>query len=311
MRIRDLDPSLLRAFVAIVDAGSFGKAAKQLNRTQSALSMQISRLEDLVDAELFDRSVRPVALMPAGETLIPFARDILATNDAAIEQIRDDKLAGQVRLGIMEDIAATQLGPIIGDFLRDRPGVLVEVQTGITATMLDRLGSDYDILVAMTPAGHDGGEFIYRGEAVWGAASTFDIGIDPLPVALYPHECLFRKWAVNALDSAQRHWRMALLSASLGSVTEAVRAGWCISVFKDCTFPQDLCVLPAEAWLPELPEFEIRLFRAPVVRSPAAHVLADTLVSRLTVSSANIKRRRRICAGAEPPSPLPLSSGSV
>lgn len=262
--VRDLDPSLLRAFVAVVDAGTFSRAARRLNRTQSTLSMQIKRLEELVDADLFDRGSRPPTLTPAGEKLVSYARELVSLNDTALEDIRSGQVSGQVRLGLMEDIATTRLAPLLGRFHKDHPDVLVEVETGLTSEFIDMLGSRFDILVIMTGRDFIGGDLLYRGKTVWGAAPGFDPHAHQvLPVALSRHGCLFRTWATAALDRSGRRWHTGLVSTSVGAVTAAVRAGWCVSVFKDVTLPDDLSILGASDGLPALPDFEIRLLRAP------------------------------------------------
>lgn len=280
--MRDIDTGLLRAFVAIVDAGTFSRAARRLNRTQSTLSMQIKRLEDLVETPLFDRGPRPPQLTPAGEALLSYAREMVAINDAALESLRAERIAGQVRLGLMEDYAATRLAPLLGTFLAAHPDVQVEVHTGLTGRFLDELGSRFDLVVAMLPAGEHEGELLCRGRSVWAAAASFDAQAPgPLPLALYQPGCLFRKWATDALDTAGRRWRLGLVSSSLGAVTAAVQEGWCLSVFKDSMLPPGLRVLDTRDGLPALPDFEIRLLRAPSARTRAAKQLAGFLAERL------------------------------
>jgi len=280
--MRDIDTTLLRAFVGVVDSGTFSRAARRLNRTQSALSMQIRRLEEIVEAPLFERTVRPPLITPAGEALLSHARQILAINDAALSTVRATEAAGQVRLGIMEDVAATHLAPILGAFLTRHPAVRVEVHTGLTNGFVAQLGTQFDIVVAMLRAGQAEGEPLRRGASVWAAAPGFAPDRhEALPLALFPHGCLFRKWATDALDAAGRPWRLGLVCSSLGGVTAAVREGWALSVFKDTTLPPDLRTLGPEDGLPVLPDHEIRLFRAPSARAGAAGALADHLAASL------------------------------
>lgn len=284
--MRDLDTGLLRAFLAVIDAGGFTRAARRLNRTQSTLSMQIRRLEELVEAPLFDRTLRPARPTAAGEALAPYARELVALHDAAYQSLRGEGVAGQVRLALMEDYAATRLAPLLGAFGQRHPQVQVEVHTGLTAELAETLGTRCDLLVAMRPAGDgagDGaGELLYRGRSLWAAAPGFEARADePLPLALYRPGCLFRQWAAAALDAAGRRWRPALVSTSIGAVAAAVRAGWCLSVFKDSALPEGLVALGEAEGLPALPDFEIRLLRAPGARSPAARALAGFLAERL------------------------------
>ena len=244
--------------------------------------MQIKRLEELVDAPLFERAVRPPRVTAAGEALVAYAREMLAINDAALATVRTSEIAGQVRLALMEDYAATRLAPILGQFLDRNPAVQVEVHTGLTGVFLEELGSRHDIVVATTPVGYSDGALLYRGESVWGGAPGFDPAHhDPLPLALYEHGCLFRKWATDALDSAGKRWRMGVVSSSLGAIASAVREGWSTSVFKANTLPAGLIPLGKKDGMPSLPDYEIRLFRAPSAMNGAAGSLAEFLVERL------------------------------
>ncbi len=279
---RDIDTSLLRAFVTAVDTGNFSRAARQLNRTQGALSMQIKRLEELVSAPLFERSVRPPSMTPEGEVLVAFAREILAINDQALETVRTRNLAGNVRLALMEDYAATKLAPLIRAFSAEHEQVQIEVETGLTRELLDQLGSHFDIVIAMVEPGTQEGKLIHRGRSIWAAAPRFKCSShDLLPLALAPHGCLFRQWATRALDAHGKRWRLGLVSSSYSAVVAAAQEGWCLSVFKDSTLPPGLRPLGVDDGLPDLPEFEIRLFSAPSARSGAARKFADFLSNQL------------------------------
>ena len=276
--MHDIDTALLRAFVAVVDTGNFSRAARRLNRTQFALSMQIKRLEDAVETVLFERSVRPPSITPAGELFVAYAREMLALNDAAIKTIKANKTAGQVRLALMEDYASTILAPVLTQFMAENQDVQVEVHTGLTNSFVDQLGVQFDLVIAMVPIGYNDGELLYSGKSVWGGAACFEPRtFDPLPLALNQQGCYFRRWAIASLDNAQRRWQMVLTSSSFGAVVATVREGCSLSVFKDNTLPGDLRQFGVEDGLPELPDFEIRMLRAPSARTGAAHSLASFL----------------------------------
>lgn len=290
--IRDLDPSLLRAFVSIVDAGTFARAAARLNRTQSALSMQVKRLEDVVDATLFDRNNRPPTLTIAGEKLLAYAREIVAVNDAALESLRSDKLSGRVRLGLMEDFATFHLPRMLSKFRRLFPDVLIEVETGLTSEFKEMVGARFDAVIVMTPENGTEGEFLYRGKPLWGGAP----GVDPvehevLHLALYRPGCFFRKWATEALDKAERRWHAQLIANSIGAVAAEVREGGCVSVFKDLTWPGGLCRLGCADGLPDLPNFELRLLRAPSADRGAAKAFADFLGEEVRSLHSDLDQR--------------------
>ena len=236
-----LDPDLLMAFVAVAEQRSFTRAAVLLNRTQSAVSMQIKRLEDRLDVELFNRTKANVDLSPAGEGLLGYARRILALNDEAVGRLAERKVEGVVRLGVMDDYGTCIVPPLLASFLAGYPRIHVEMETGLTSSMPARLGEAYDLVIAMHPEGRGEGEFLRREQAIWATSTSQAVEQqEPLPVALYPQGCLFRKWAIEALDAAKRPWRLAFVSHSLAAVESVVAQGLAVTVVKTGTFPPRL-----------------------------------------------------------------------
>lgn len=277
-----LDPDLLKAFVAVADHRSFTRAAAVMNRTQSAVSMQIKRLEDRLGVELFSRTTVSVDLSSAGEGLLGYARRILKLNDEAVGHLRDHKIQGVVRLGVMDDYGSLVVPPLLSRFVSGYPLIHVEMETGLTATMTDRLGSAFDLVIAMHPEGRGGGEFLRREQAVWAAGVSHPVeALDPLPVALYPQGCLFRKWATEALDKTRRPWRLAFVSHSLAAVEAIAAQGLAVTVVKSGTFPPTLRALSSRDGMPKLPAADIRLHRASNL-SRAASLLADHLVAAIS-----------------------------
>jgi DNA-binding transcriptional LysR family regulator len=269
-----LDPDLLEAFVAVADHRSFTRAAARLNRTQSAVSMQIKRLEQRLGVELFSRTRANVDLNSAGEGLLGYARRILLLNDEAVGRLRDHTVEGVVRLGVMDDYGSLVVPPLLSRFVSGHPLIHVEMETGLTATMTDRLGSAFDLVIAMHPEGRGDGEFLRREQAVWAAGASH-------PVALYPQGCLFRKWAMEALDRAKRPWRLAFVSHSLAAVEAVAAQGLAVTVVKSGTFPSKLRALSERDGMPKLPAADIRLHRASNL-SHAASLLAHHLASAIS-----------------------------
>lgn len=283
----DMDTDLLRAFVAVAETASFTQAARMLNRTQSAVSMQIRRLEDRMAVRLFDRGPGLVALTRDGEVLLGYARRMLELNDEAYRTIAAGAIAGHVRLGAMDDYATRVLPPLLARFADRHPHVYVEVHTGLSLHLLDRLGGDLDLVLAMHPIRSGAGSVVRVENVVWAAPPDRPVEYDdPLPLALYPQGCLFRQWALNALDADARRWRIAYMSPSLGAVEAAVRAGLAISIFKAGTLPDGLRVLGAASDLPPLPSVEIALHRPAGAQTPTASALADFLTSALKPAPA-------------------------
>ena len=258
-----LDPELLKAFVAVADHRSFTRAASQLNRTQSAVSMQIRRLEDRLDVTLFHRTKANVELSPAGEGLLGYARRILSLNDEAVARLREHKVEGMVRLGVMDDYGTSILPPLLASFMAGYPLIHVQMETGLTSTMPARLGEAFDLVIAMHPAGRGDGELLRHEQAVWATSAHQPVEHqDPLPVALYPPGCLFRKWAMEALDGATRRWRLAFVSHSLAAVESIAAQGLAVTVVKAGTFPARLRPLSERDGMPPLPAADICLHRA-------------------------------------------------
>ncbi|WP_316394960.1 LysR substrate-binding domain-containing protein [Bradyrhizobium sp. 33ap4] len=276
-----LDPDLLQAFIAVAEHRSFTRAASALNRTQSAVSMQVKRLEERLQAELFHRSTSSVDLSAAGEGLLGYARRILSLNAEAVGRVREHGTDGRVRLGVMDDYGTMIVPPLLKDFIASYPLIHLEMETGLTSTMTDRLGEAYDLVIAMHPEGRGEGELLRTEQAVWAASAEHRVEeLDPLPVALYPQGCLFRNWAMQALDEANRPWRLAFVSHSLSAVEAIAAQGLAVTVVKSGTFPPTLRRLTARDGMPLLPRAEIRLHRAQNLPH-AASLLADHLVAAL------------------------------
>lgn len=283
----DIDPALWRSLVAVADHGGFTRAARRLNRTQSAVSMQIRRLEDATGLTLFQRGNAEVRLTRDGEGMLSYARRILALQDEALSamavgDIAGRRVAGLVRLGTMDDYATTFLPPLLARFRSEHPEVDIEVHTGLTATMHERVGRDLDLLLGMQPAGTGRGAVLRIEQPVWaiGRGSRAHRA-DPLPLALYPQGCLFREWAFRALDAAGRRWRLAYMSPSLGAVAAAAEAGLAVGVFKAGTLPKGLQRLDARHGLPTLPAAEIALYRPAGRMGQAVDQLGDFLEAGL------------------------------
>src|SRR5436190_145366 len=273
MNLPSLDPDLLRAFVAVAELRSFTRAAAMLNRTQSAVSMQIKRLEDRLGAELFNRTKANVDLSAAGEGLLGYARRILALNEEAVGRLAERKIEGVVRLGVMEDYGTGIVPPLLASFLAGYPRIHIEMVTGLTASMPAGLGETYDLVIAMHPEGRGDGEFLRREQAVWATSPSQAVEQQqPLPVALFPHGCLFRKWAIEALDAARRPWRLAFVSHSLAAVEAIAAQGLAVTVVKTGTFPPRLRPLSDHNGMPRLPAADICLHRAANL-SPAGKLL--------------------------------------
>src|SRR3954462_11389289 len=275
MSTPSLDPDLLRAFVAVVDRRSFTRAAKVLNRTQSAVSSQIKRLEDHVGQTLLDRSTTHVDVTPAGESLVGYARRILSLGEEAVRRLHEHQVEGRVRLGVMEDYGTIHMPGLLKSFALAYPAVEIQMETGLTSAMVERIGPDFDIVIAMHALGERSGTLLAKERASWVESHPLEVKAnEPLPLALYHSGCLFRKWALEALDRSGRAWRLAVISHSLAAVQAGAAEGLAVTVVKQGTRPRSLTVLGKADGLPKLPVAEIRLHTASPL-SPAGRFLAD------------------------------------
>lgn len=280
-----LDPDLLKAFVAVADQRSFTRAAAMLNRTQSAVSMQIKRLEDRLQAELFHRTKANVDLSAAGEGLLGYARRILTLNDEAIGRLRERTVEGVVRLGVMDDYGTLVVPPLIASFVAGYPLIHIEMETGLTSSMTARLGEAYDLVIAMHPEGQGDGEFLRREQAVWAAGPQQAVeGANPL---LLP-------FIRRAACSGNGRWKLSTRHSGPGGLPSSATAwrpsssiamqGLAVTVVKAGTFPSKLRRLSDRDGMPPLPAADIRLHRASNLSRPAS-LLADHLVEALNRQS--------------------------
>lgn len=281
--IRNLDTDLLRSFVAVADSRSFTRAGGALGRTQSAVSMQVKRLEAAVQRKLFERDSRNIALTADGEVLLGYARRMLRINDEVVSRFAEPDLAGLVRVGTPDDYATYLLPPALSRFARSHPQVRVEVSTDNGLDLLPALAEGkLDLALVTHHPRMTGGELIRREPLMWvGSASHATQEEDPLPLAVFPQGCVCRDLALRALEAADRPWRIAYASRSITVLQSAVADGFAISVMEESTISRDLRVLGAAEGLPPLPAVEIALHRAPGSLAAPVQRLAEHIARSL------------------------------
>jgi DNA-binding transcriptional LysR family regulator len=279
---RDLDIDLLRSFMAVAASRNFTRAATEVGRTQSAVSLQIRRLEEITGEALFERSPKSVTITPAGETLILYANRILMANDEVLAHLRQPSTAGLVRLGTPDDYASRLLPPVLAAFTRSNPLTRFEVACDNTVdlvSLLDR--GELDLVVGTHPLSGLSGESVRRETLHWvGAPSFVNDPAEPLPLVLFPQGCACRAEALAALGKIDRAWHVAYSTRSLALIESAVRSGAGVSVMEASTVPSDLRVLDGQPGLPVLPDVMITLHRRPAV-SQAATRAAEFILGAL------------------------------
>lgn len=276
--ITNLPPEMLRSFLAIADSNSFSLAAKQVHRTQSAVSMQIKKLEELVGKALFLREGRKVKLTHEGEILRGYAQRILKLNDEGLSLLKSPEIAGTVRIGLPDDYAARFLPEILANFSRTYPQVQVEVTCLPSSRLVPLLEADkLDMAMTTSPDAHvEGIQLLRREPTVWATSEQHLVHEQrPLPLALFDSDCYCRRWAFRSLTDAGIEYRVAYTSPSIMGLIAAASAGLAITMMSQNIIPAGLRPLRTDEGLPPLPDSSIQLRRNPHVLNPLTDCLAD------------------------------------
>jgi len=275
-----LEPELLSTFVAIADAGSFTEAARRVSRTQSAVSMQMKRLEELIGRPVFARNGRQVELTRDGELLLGHARRILRSHAEALAAFEASEVQGTVTLGTPDQYASAFLPRILARFAETHPAVHVEVVCDVTANLLERLRAGaLDLALVTHGDGNEGGTVLYQEPVVWVTSARHGAHeLDPVPLALFYQGCNYRRWALDALARAGRAYRIAYSSMSWAGIEAALRAGLAISAAPRSNVGPGLRVLSEPDGFPPLPTYQVELQRAAGRRAPALDRLEEHIV---------------------------------
>jgi DNA-binding transcriptional LysR family regulator len=284
--MHDVDTSLLRTFVVLAETGSFSRTGGRIGRSQSAVSGQIRKLEDMFGRQLLDRDTRNVRLTAEGERLLVHARAMVAQADAMLARFRAPEIAGEVRFGSPEDFASAYLPDILGVFAVAHPAVELHVTCQLTLPLVEEFeaGGQDLIIVKQDPARrYAGARALWQERLVWVAAPGLEPDFAragagrPLPLVLSPAPCVYRSRATGALDAAGVAWTGVFTSPSFAGCSAAVRAGLGYAVMPRAMVPPGLVVL--EGW-PLLAEAEIALLGAARL-STAAQALAAFIEERV------------------------------
>ncbi|MCI0918271.1 LysR family transcriptional regulator [Pseudomonas stutzeri] len=278
-----LEIDVLRTFVSIAESGSFTRAAGQVFRTTSAVSMQIKRLETMLDCALFVREARRITLTDEGERLLGYARRLLKLNEETVSAFISPRLNGRVRFGTPADIGTHILPGLLSLFARTHPGIEVNVSVGRSVDMIQRIDAgELDVaLISVGNLGQDDsrGEVIHSEPLVWaGRAGGVAVERNPLPLALSSPECAWRRQAMDALDRADRPYRIAYSSEQCAGQEAAMIADLAVAPYPLSLIRPPLKRLKEGDSLPSLGEYQIKLLCA-AGRSEAVDVLSRHVIA--------------------------------
>jgi DNA-binding transcriptional LysR family regulator len=277
----DLDPSCLRAFLAVADEGGFTRAAHTLHRTQSAVSMQIRRLEEMLGTQLIaDR--KKATLTTAGERVLEHARRIVALNDEVLGRAKGVDIAGRVRIGTPDDYIAFFLPPVLRRLSVTHPLVEIEVRCGLSADLIHQVDKgQIDFALVTRLPGLDGGVTMRREPLIWVAGDEAVARKRPVPLALFSVGCPFRDVALAALRKADIPWRIAYESMSTASLLAAAAEGLALAAITPLSLLPGLKVLGSRHGLMELPGVEIALYGPRGLVSPATQAVKASVMEAL------------------------------
>jgi DNA-binding transcriptional LysR family regulator len=286
-----LDLDQLQSFCAIADCGSFTEAARRVNKTQSAVSMQIKRLEERLGHALLSRDGRTVTLTHHGEVLYERARKMLRTNAEILDHFSDGDLAGSIRFGVPDDYAVRLLPVILSSFQRTHPKIVVDVSCMASEHLLEGMRAGrYDLIVFTQGTEQNFGE-LFRTEKMFWVASHGGraLASEPVAIACGPQYCIWRKDAMDALDRTGTDYRIAYTSSNATAISSAVLSDLAIGFLPESALQPGMRVVSDDRGLPHLPDAQMALMRG----SHAYGGIYDALANHIVQSMGNLEQPRQ------------------
>jgi DNA-binding transcriptional LysR family regulator len=285
---RTINANLLRTFTVVAETRHFTGAAQRLNSSQSAVSMQIQRLEDDLQVRLLKRSKRDVHITPEGEILLRYAHRVMRLTDEALTEMGRQVAAGKVRFGAT-DMSMCYLPKVLQQFYAYHPLIDVELRCSPSwETLAAYDAGDIDIAFVTQCGERKGGRLITHVPLVWACAVHSDADDrDPAPLAVYAQGCIYRKAAIEALEAQGKAFRLAYESPSRAGLDCAVAAGLAVTMTpQDCIADNLRVIEPRKSGFPALPKLKTYMF-GPSSKPPVAvKAFSDQLVQTLSARSA-------------------------
>ncbi|HKS84405.1 MAG TPA: LysR substrate-binding domain-containing protein [Pseudolabrys sp.] len=278
-----LDIDQLRTFIAISETGSFTKAAEVVNKTQSAVSMQMKRLEERLERPIFARDGRASKLTEDGQRLLDYARRMVKLNAETLAAFSDSELSGRVRLGVPDDYADRYLPEIMARFSQSYPAVELSVICEPSVDLLERIdANEIDLAIVTNCESKRASETFRRERLLWVTSNRHSTHLEErMPLALGRPSCTWRRIAIERLEAIGRPFHVLYSSSNAGAVAAAVLAGLAVSVLPESGLRPGMRVLSTSDGFPDLPSCRIGLVRNAHESSALANALADHIISSL------------------------------
>ena len=281
-----LDLDQLKSFCAIADCGSFTEAARRVNKTQSAVSMQMRRLEERIGKPIFERDGRQSKLTEDGERLLGYARRMVRLSDETIAAFDETELTGSVRLGTPDDYADRFLPEILARFARSNPRVEVTVMCEPSLTLMEMAKTGDIDLAIVTACGVMETEVVRQEPLLWVTSAAHQTEEEEiLPLALSRAPCIWRTTGLDALASVGRKYRVRYTSGNSTAISAAVLAGLAVTVVAESALRPGMRVLSEAEGFPRLPSCEIGIVRG---RGRPASTVVDKLAEHIVSSLDNL-----------------------
>lgn len=258
----NIDTTTLHCFLAVAETGSFTKAAEKVCRTQSAISQQMAKLENLLGRQLLVRD-KTIKLTAEGEVFLAYARRIFELHHEVFDYFKAPALEGDVRFGLPEDFASVYLADVLTDFTRLHPRVILNVECDLTLNLFERFKrKQFDVvLVKMShPKDFPNGIEVWSEPLKWVGNKELLESTKPIPLVLSPQPCVYRAGALKALEAAGLKWRVVFSSTSYASTIAAVKAGMGITVLPQTMVPMQLNIIHCD-YLTPLQDIHVSLLK--------------------------------------------------
>lgn len=290
--LTNLPTDLLRTFIAVVELGGHSKAGAVLGRSQPAISLQIRRLEELVRTPLLSQEGRSIQPTPAGEALLSYAREMVRINDEAVRYFHRTEKQGVLRVGLPTDYAVAFLQGTLTTFLHQNPDVDLEIHCDLSRELHQHLRSDdLDIIVATMPSARM--PYLSRAwveQPVWAASEKLELShARPVPLGAHLEGCDYRSRMIEALDAAERRWRIVYTGPGISGLQNAVLNGLCVTALTRATMMPGMRELQEEEGFPKLEPLRIGLFYKHPRLSPAGLQLVSDLVAGLESVGSGVR----------------------
>jgi len=292
-----LDLDQLRTFVAITETGSFTRAAEEVFRTQSAVSMQMRRLEERLGRPLFEKDGRLNRLTPDGEKLLVYARELLRLNQETLAAFDEESLEGHIRFGMPDDYADRFLPEIMTRFSQSNPRVEMTIVCEPTSSLISQVQQGTLDVALVTD--HPPAQVVRREPLLWvGSANHEAHRRAVLPMAFGRPSCTWRRHACTALEKVGRAYRIMFTSHSATALAAAVLSGGAITIMPECSLRPGMRVLGEADGFPPLPECRIGIVRRPSADTEIINAITRHIAESLDNISATLIEHADDLSGA-------------